>query len=217
MRMSNQKIRRQFANYALLSDSKELLASFCGCDIVALKVGLMGRHAKAVADGLVPEVPVSLERHGNGGFLQLSDRRSFSFYFDEFPSSIAIRQLDVPLDAPDFFERLYTQDTYVPPALKMHLMADMPGSESLIGKKIATISIYKHPDNHHGDKLRCVQLHEVAIGLKLADGVEYLLTGGFGKSRPDDMLFVTPSAVLASIEEEAPDRVWSTQEVVAGS
>lgn len=213
--MIKHQIRRQFANYALPSDSKELLASFCGHQVVAMKVGLMGRHAKAVADGAVPEVPVSLESHGFGGFLQLSDQRVFAFYFDEFPSSIAMRQVDAPLDAPDFFQRLYIQDTYVRPALQMYLLVDMPGSEQLIGKKIAAVSIFKHPDNHRGDTLRYLQLHEVAIGFELADGSGYLLTAGFGKTKPDDMLFVLPADALAVNEDDAPERVWGTQGTVA--
>lgn len=209
--MSNSKIRRQFENYRLPSESKQLLQSLCGQQIVDAKVGLRGLQAKAVVDGVHHQDSLSVERNGDGGFLELEDGRTIAFRFDEFPSSLVLRELDAALGDKRFFDHLYAEDTYVPSFLKIHLLVDMPGSRALVGKKIAAASIYKHPDNYRGNRHRCDQLHEVAIGLKMSDGSEYLLTPGFGKTRPADVVSVQPVSVLEGKDGEAPESVWATQ------
>lgn len=211
--MNTLRIRRQFANYRLPSESKNLLQSICGQTITALKVGLRGRSAKAVSEGLAGPNTLSTEQNGDGGFLVLDGNKTVAFRFDEFLSSIVLREVDARLDSAGFLDHLYAEDDYVPWFLKIYLFADMPGSQSLIGKKITSVSVYKHPDNYRGWNHKFDQLHEIGIGLKLSDGHEYLITPGFGKERPAEVVSVHPINVLKGRGVEAPERIWESHSV----
>ena len=210
--MSALQIRRHFKNYSLPSASKEILQSLCGRDVVGLKIGLRGKYAKAVADGQqVPEGALSGEGYREAGFLDVGNGKTIAFRFDELPSCIVMRTVDADLNDKHFLDKLYVEDDYVPWFLKTYLFAEMPGSQALIGKRIVSVSAYKYPDNFRGHTPGNDQLHEVAIGLKLSDGNEYLITPGLGKKRPSDLISVQPVSVLSDGKTEAPERIWESR------